>query len=306
MRQWMVWSAVAVCASSFAGAQSEPALWQYFEGRTVIAKVDLPATKAGLDVYPDSSAAMNDARYGKQLKQFGIAARRNEAVTITDVRVKPKSIEIELAAGDSGSETSPSVYVVAVKSQRERNLENDLQHETDPLLKERMEKEMDTLRQRREREDARLKAALAQLSRANPDQDRQRPQESGARFNLIFPGGVPSRALAPEYIMTALKPWIDFDQDRLSTPVAQKPAARAPEPSPEPPPSLPEQAAHATELHKGLTEVELQHLLGDPVKREPSVEGDLHVEILTFKKDETTVEATMVEGVLVRFRQWSN
>jgi hypothetical protein len=106
--------------------------------------------------------------------------------------------------------------------------------------------------------------------------------------------------------MTALKPWIDFDQDRISPPVAQKPATRAPEPSPEPAPSLPEQTAHANELRKGLTEAELQHLLGDPVKREPGVEGDLHIEILTFKKDETTVEATMVEGVLVRFREWSN
>jgi hypothetical protein len=302
MRQWMIWSAVAVCALSFAGAQSEPALWQYFEGRTVIAKVDLPATKTGLDIYPDSSPAINDARYGKQLKQFGISTRRNEAVTITDVRVKPKSIEIELGKDDSAGETSSSIYVVAVKSQRERNLESDLEHETNPVRKERMEKELDALRQRREREDVRLKAALAQLTRTNPDQDRQRQQDSGARFNLIFPGGVPSRALAPEYIMTALKPWIDFDQDRLFPPVSQKQAAR----TPEPPPSLPEQTAHASELRKGLTEAELQHLFGDPVKREPGVEGDLHVEILTFKKDETTVEATMVEGVLVRFREWSN
>lgn len=304
MRQWMLCLAVAVCGSSCAGAQSEAALWQYFEGRTVIARVDLPATKTGLDIYPDSAPAINNAHYGKQLKQSGIGTRRNEAVTITDVRVKSKSIEIELGGGVSGGETSPSIYVVAVKSQREKNLESDLEHETDPARKERMEKELDALRQRREREDVRLKAALEQLARANPDLDRQPPRDSGARFNLIFPGGVPSRALAPEYIMTALKPWIDFDQDRLSPPVAQKQAA--PEPSPEASTSLPERTTHATEIRKGLTEAELQHILGDPVKRESSVEGDLHVEILTFKKDETTVEATMVEGVLVRFREWSD
>jgi hypothetical protein len=164
-----------------------------------------------------------------------------------------------------------------------------------------MEKELDTLKQKREREDARLKAALAQLIRANPDLARQRSQNPGSRFNLIFPGGVPSRALRPEYVMTALKPWIDFDQDHISTAVAQERAAPPPEPSP----SLPEQTAAATQLRKGLTESELQRILGDPVKREPSVEDDLHVEILTFKKNEMMVEATMVEGVLVRFREWS-
>lgn len=304
MRQWVVWLAVAVCGSSCAGAQSEAALWQYFEGRTVIAKVDLPATKVGLDIYPDSAPAVNSAHYGKTLKEFGISARRNQAITITDVRVKPKSIEIELG-GVSAGETSPSIYVVAVKSQWEKNLESDLEHETDPARKERMARELDALRQRREREDVRLKAALEQLTRANPALDR-RPQDSGSRFNLIFPGGVPSRALAPEYIVTALKPWIDFDQGHLSPSVSEQHAVRAPEPASEPSPSLPGQTAHTTDLRKGLTEAELQHLLGDPVKRESSVEGDLHVEILTFKKNETTVEATIVEGVLVRFREWSN
>ena len=48
------------------------------------------------------------------------------------------------------------------------------------------------------------------------------------------------------------------------------------------------------------------HLYGAPVKRETGTEGDLRVEILTFKRDGSTLEATMVEGVLVRFRQWSD
>jgi len=55
-----------------------------------------------------------------------------------------------------------------------------------------------------------------------------------------------------------------------------------------------------------MSESELQRIFGDPIKREPSTIGDLHVEVLTFRKDGSTLEATMVEGVLVRFNQWSD
>ena len=53
MRQWVACLAVAICASHSLFAQSEAALWQALEGRTAIAKVDLPATKLGVDIYPD-------------------------------------------------------------------------------------------------------------------------------------------------------------------------------------------------------------------------------------------------------------
>jgi hypothetical protein len=305
MRQSVVWLALAVSASQYLSAQSEAALWEYFEGRTVIAKVDLPATKAGFDIYPDGSPALNDAQYAKQLKQFGVAKQRNDLVTITDFKVKPKSIEIEFGGGNSGNETSAPVYAAAVESQREKNLERDVERETDPVRKEKMEKELDDLRAQRAREDERLKAALAQLARASADTSRG--ASSVFRFNLVFPGGVPSRALRPEYVMAALKPWLDFDQDSSPTLPDQAPPGveRAPSAS-ERPPSPPGRTGTTTELRKGLSESDLLRILGDPVKREPYIEGDLHVEILTFKKNETMVEATMVEGVLVRFREWSD
>lgn len=306
MRQSVVWLALAISASQFLSAQSEAALWEYFEGRTVVAKVDLPATKTGFDIYPDSAPTLNDAQYGKQLKQFGVATQRNDLATITDVKVKAKSIEIELGGGNSGNETSAPVYVAAVKSQSEKILERDVERETDPVRKEKMEKELDDLRAQRAREDERLKAALAQFARASADTNRG--ASSVSRFNLVFPGGVPSRALRPEYVMAALKPWLDFDQDRSPTVPEQAPPVveRAPSVVEQRPPSTPERTGATTELRKGLSEADLLRILGDPVKREPYIEGDLHVEILTFKRNETMVEATMVEGILVRFREWSD
>jgi hypothetical protein len=169
-----------------------------------------------------------------------------------------------------------------------------------------MEKELEDLRAQRAREDERLKAALAQLPRAGQDSNRNRATSSGSRFNLVFPAGVPSRALNPEYVIAALKPWIDFDGDqRSAVPEESSSAPREQSGPANRQVSNAEQTQAGTEVRKGLTEPELKRMLGDPVKREPYIEGDLHVEILTFKRDQTMVEATMVEGVLVRFREWS-
>lgn len=299
MRQWVLLS-LAICASPLLFAQSEAALWEALEGRTVIAKVDLPATKSGVDIDPDASAAANEAKYGKQLRQFGTATRRREPATITDVKVNPKSIAIELEKSDAGTEQPLQVYVAAAKSPRETNLERQLERETDPERRERIEKELDDLRAQRAREDARLKAALAPLTRGAQDSNRNRA-DSATRFNLVFPSGVPSRALRPDFVMAALTKWIDFDS--LPETASSDFAAR--------PRQLPTQQAGGEEtseqeLRKGMTESDLKRLLGDPVKREPYTEGDLHVEILTFKRNDAMVEATMVEGVLVRFKEWSD
>ena len=301
MRHWVALVAVAICGSQTVFAQSEAALWEALEGRTVIARVDLPATPSGVDIYPGAWPAANESQYGKQLKQFGTATRRREPVTITDVKVNPKSIEIELEPSNSGMDSSSQVYVVAVKSSREKNLERELDRETDPARRERIERELEQVRALRVREDARLKAALAQLTHSGQNSNPRRAG-SGTRFNLVFRSGVPSRALRPDYVMTALKPWIDFEPSPEAD--ASETAPRQAQPPPEQPAS--EDVSSAQELRKGMTEPELKRLLGDPLKREPIVEGDLHVEVLTFRRNDATVEATMVEGVLVRFREWSD
>jgi len=300
MRQWVLLMAVAICAPSLLFAQSEAALWEALEGRTVIAKMDLPATKSGVDIHPDASPAANDAQYGRQLRQFGAATRRREPATITDVKVNPKSIAIEFEKSDTGTEQPLQVYVAAAKSPRETNLERQLARETDPERQEQMEKELDDLRAQRAREDQRLKATLTPLTHGAQDSHRSRA-DSATRFNLVFPSGVPSRALRPDYVMAALTKWIDFDS--LPEAVRSEAASRPSQPPPQQAGS--EETSSAQELRKGMTESDLKRLLGDPVKREPYTEGDLHVEILTFKRNDAMVEATMVEGVLVRFKEWS-
>jgi hypothetical protein len=44
----------AMLAASAASAQSDDALKQFFEGKTVVVKLDMPATQSGVDVYADA------------------------------------------------------------------------------------------------------------------------------------------------------------------------------------------------------------------------------------------------------------
>ncbi|PYY01170.1 MAG: hypothetical protein DMG64_15120 [Acidobacteria bacterium] len=291
MRRTLVLTALAFGGAVYLCAQSEADLRDSFEGRTVVVKQDLPASKTGIDIFPDSSTPINYADYGRRIKQFGVAIRRNQSVPLTSVRVNDKSIELQLggSATAEADNASPAASVAVEKSPRERALERDIQNEADPERQAKMQQELDTLRRQRQREDARLKAALAQL--ASSTDDRQRAAAAVSHINLLFPGGVPARALNPDYVKSALRSWIDF-------PAVERPIASTTAPSDD---NFP-----AAGLHKGMTETELVHLYGAPVKRETGTEGDLRVEILTFKRDGSTLEATMVEGVLVRFRQWSD
>jgi len=291
MRSRLAVFILLICVSSYLCAQSEDALREYFEGRTVVLKQDLPASKTGMDVYPDSSSTTN-ADYNRRIKQFGVAMRRNQSVPLTSLRVRDKSIELQLGGNGAqdASDNSPAPSVAVDKSPRERSLERDLERETDPERQAKMQQELDSLRKQRLREDARLKAALAQLG--TNSEDLGRAASAVSRINLVFPSGVPEQALSPDYVRSALRNWIDFTPAERSSP-----------------PSLPateDTSSSPAGLHKGTTEAELLRLFGDPVKREAGTEGDLRVEVLTFKRDGNTLEATMVEGVLVRFRQWSD
>jgi len=292
MRKFLFVFTLGVCASAYLCAQSEADLRDYFEGRTVTVKQDLPASKTAIDIYPESASPINYADYSRRLKQFGVAFRRNQSVPLTGVRVNDRSIELQLggAAGAGADEVQPAASVAVEKSPRERSLERDIERETDPDRLAKMQQELDALRKQRQRDDARLKAALAQLSNGNAD--GQRVANAVVRIDLVFNGGVPARALNPDYVKSALKSWIDFNAAERS--------------APPPPPVISDDNSPPSGLRKGMTEADLVRLYGEPARRESSTQGDLRVDVLTFKRDGTTLEATEVEGVVVRFRQWSD
>jgi len=78
-------------------AQSETDLKQSFEGRTVTLRIDLPATKAGVNIYPERSQPFDYREYENRIKRHGAFVRGFEVVTITTLKVKGKHIEVQFA-----------------------------------------------------------------------------------------------------------------------------------------------------------------------------------------------------------------
>jgi hypothetical protein len=67
-------------APSFMHGQSEDVLAQYFLGHTVTIKMDMPANKDGVDVFPGRQPGINYNDYSQRLKRFGISLHSGETV----------------------------------------------------------------------------------------------------------------------------------------------------------------------------------------------------------------------------------
>jgi hypothetical protein len=276
-----------------ARAQSELDLRDAFEGRPVVVKIDLPGSDDGIDVYPQRRPTLDFPEYGKRMKRYGTAVRKGEEILVTTIRVKKNLIEFQLGGGGYGTfgdDTSPDIHVdSADKTQREKNLEQDLKREADPAKRRKIKEELDDLRRRRERENSRNEAAVAAAREEKERNIRQRRLEGGSRINVRFEEGVPGGALTPEGLRTALEEWVDFDGAQAQgTPVAL--------PDPPAPP-----ARGVSALAKGMSRADVEDVLGPATKVVPRREGTLQTETATFETGDNRVTALFVEGVLVRY-----
>jgi len=273
--------------TSFAHAQSETVLKEYFEGRTVRLKLAMPGTEDGVDIYPGTSRPLDFSRHADRLKDNGTALRAGDEAMVTKVKVKSKLIEFQLDGGGygtSGDETSTSISVASVpRTKREQNLEGELKRESDPARRREIKEELDDLKAERAREDSRNRAAVAEAEETRKANIRQRRLEGGSRFNIRFRDRVPASALTPVAIKAALAAYVDF-------PDAAAPAAtRDPEP---PAGGLP---------RKGMLIDDVDRLLGVPGHSKERMEGKLKVTTRLYDARVGRVTAEFVEGVLIRY-----
>jgi hypothetical protein len=263
-----------------ARAQDEAALRTYFEGRTVMVKVAMPATVAGIDVYPGTAQPIDYPELAKRMKKNGVALQAGQPALVTKLKVKGKLIEFQLDGGGygtAGDPTDPSVSVQSVpKTQREKDLDEAVKKETDPTLKRRLQGELDGLRSAREREDRRNRAIATERKR---EYIQERRLQGGSRFNLRYRDSVPPAALTVEAVKMALAEYVDFDA----------PSAPA------------EPQAGPLALRKGMAVDEADRLLGAPASTSDRQEGTLAVNVRTYDSVSGRVLAEFVEGVLVRF-----
>ena len=279
----------AAATPSAALAQSEDQLRTFFEGKTVRVKIEMPGTEDGVDVYPGTAHPIDFPKHATRLKRSGTALRRGDEVLVTKLKVKKDLIEFQLGGGGYGTfgdDDSPNVFVPsAPKTEREKNLEKDLEKTTDPTQRRRMSEELDALRRDRQRENARNQAEAAQARQTKEANIRQRRLEGGSRFNLRYNPVVPSEALTPDGVMQALAEYVDF------APIVGE---RAPEPAPR-------AESSRGDLRKGLTVDEVDALLGRPDAITQRSEGTLKVSTSTYRSRDRAVTAEFVEGVLIRF-----
>jgi hypothetical protein len=288
----------ALLSAAPAYAQNEAVLKEFFEGKTVVVKLDMPATSEGVDIYPDARQPVDYSRYANRLKTAGTALKSGESIVVTKVRVKDKLIEFHLGGGGFGTfgdDTSTSVYLPsAPKTTREKNLERDVKTENDPARKRRMQEELDDLRRERQREDRRNDAAKAAAEEEKKQRIAQQRLHGGSRFNIRYQNGVPP-GLAPDGVMRALEQYVSF-------PGAAGEAS--PKPAPDPAPlreDLRRTPPGPGALHKGMTVAEVQDALGKPEKSSDRMEGALKVTTATFSRDDHHILAEFVEGVLIRY-----
>jgi hypothetical protein len=286
-----------------AHAQSEAALKEYFEGRTVKLKLAMPGTEDGVDVYPGTSKPLDFPRHADRIKDYGTALRAGDQALVTKLKVKAKLIEFQLDGGGygtSGDETSSSVSVAsAPRTKREQNLEAELKREIDPVRRRAIKEELDDLKARRAREDARNRAAVAEAQETKKANIRQRRLEGGSRFNIRYKDGVPATAITPEAIKEALAAYVDFDEPApppteitSALPVAGSVPTGKPAPG-----GLPA---------KGMLQADVDELLGTPKKTSDRMEGRLKVTTRVYSTTAGQVTAEFVEGVLIRFSMTSN
>jgi hypothetical protein len=278
-----------------AEAQSEAALKDYFEGKSVTLKLAMPGTESGVDIYPADPKPLDYPRYADRLKENGTAIRAGQRAMVTKIRVKSDHIEFQLDGGGYGTmgdDTSPDVSVPsAEKSKRERNLEGELKRETDPDRRREIKEELDDLRKDREREDARNRAEVADATEQKRENIRQRRLEGGSRFNLRYRDALPVSALTPEGLKTALAEYVSFDGDGPAE-LAGLPMTNVPSASPAAGPGLP---------RKGMSVQEVEAVLGAPVDSAERKEGKLTVVTRSYRTPSGRMTAEFVEGVLIRY-----
>lgn len=212
-RIYVLLALIIMSAAGSASAQTEAELKQYFEGRRVYLKIDMPATKDGVNVYAGRAKAFDYSNYAAKLRQHGAAIRRGESAMITKIKVKGKHIEFQLDGGGYGvlGDEAPGVYApVASKSRREKRLEEELKREEDPHRRRRIKDELDDLRREREREDRVNRAIAEEAEEAQRARIEEKALRAGSRFNVHFEKDTAAEALTPEAVMRALEEYVDF------------------------------------------------------------------------------------------------
>ena len=260
----------------------EDALRRALEGRVVAPRLDMPATRGGVNVYPHRRLPLDHGKVARDIMRYGVGVPRGRAVRVTRIKVKGKHVEFQLGAGGARQEPSaPSLYVP--RSREEKRLEEEIRKTRDREVKEELEDRLHDLRDRRRREKRRLEA-LARIEHKLVLSQRTAEEwalMAGARFNVRFDSGVPPEAVSPQGLTAMMERWVDFEV----SPDAEEGRA----------------TAASGRLRKGMPEAEVELDFGPPLDCEDSSAAGLEIRSCRWSMPEGHLEVHFVEGILVKY-----
>jgi hypothetical protein len=304
MKKPAIFFVMLLSAGSLRAQDAQTFLSQFFEGKQVVVKIDMPGSQQGVDIYPQKPNSLDAKAYGKRMKSFPVALHNGDAVMITTVKVKDKLIEFQLGGGGFGTffdDTDTSVkFTPAPKSDHEKDLENQLANTDDPDQKSSIQRDLDYVRRQRERDDQRNKALAEDAAREKKDGVDQDRMKGGSRFNLKYDGKIPAN-LAPQDVMAALSEYVSFPPN-MAGGVSQVAAGAAPA---APAAATPAPASGAPAaiggLQKGMHQDQVRALLGNPTGAADTDHDGLQVHSETYVQGSSFIHVDFVNGVLVRY-----
>src|ERR1700692_4046885 len=83
----LVFFSLALCALPL-NAQDSDALSNYFTGKEVVLKIDMPGTQQGVDLSFNKDNHMNWKQHSSRLKSNGVAIHKGDTARITGLVVK--------------------------------------------------------------------------------------------------------------------------------------------------------------------------------------------------------------------------
>lgn len=219
-------TAMAVPAPGPARGQSEADLKRFFEGKSVVVKVDMPAMAKGVDVHPDRSPTVDPVRLAGRMAERGVGVGIGEAIIVTKVDVHKDLIEFLLGGGGFAEFDVPDPEQL-LPSKREDELDKQIDAETDRAKRKELEKEQEHLEREREKEQETIQERYEEAKANAAVEGAKFALRAGSRFRLHFNNGrVPPEALKPDFVMKALSEFVDFPEETFGSRSATVDTAR--------------------------------------------------------------------------------
>ena len=285
----------------------------YFLGKEVVVKIDMPASQQGVDLRYDKDDPMNWKEYSGRLKKYGIALRKGDTARVTGLVVKNDRIEFQLDGGGYGTFFDDDGNVTARtadKSSYEKQLQRDLDNTTDPAQRRNLQRELDRARDRRERQDQDNRNAAQVATQINKQQIADKRLQGGSRFNLRWAGAIPTNQNNPDAITRLLANYVTVEgvqgqgvqgpgvpgagvQGAGAPPVADTSAASG--------------VPATAQLKRGMPMNEVTGLFGQGRQLSQSVSPEgLKTQTVQYSSGDRTVEVIYVEGLVVKYSISSN